>query len=96
MQTCVVVEQDQNLVLYCREVANEIVSRRIVMAGQFQAVSRADAIEILGRSRYERLLRDPVRHQGPVPGTHYPWNVVDYLSCEHPGGKSRRTGTIGS
>ncbi len=52
--------------------------------GQFRYVSHEDAKTILGEERFERMLKDRVRSQGPRPGTVYPWNVIDYLGFGEP------------
>lgn len=59
-----------------------LVAPHVVMVEQYQAVSAPKAHVILGDEKYQRLLRDKVRGLGPVPGTFYPWNVVDYLQIE--------------
>lgn len=44
-------------------------------------VSSDDARDLLGHD-YARMMRDPIRNKGPehIPGSVYPWNVVDYLT----------------
>lgn len=63
-----------------REQAQSIVDLHVTLIDQrHKAISRSVAFELLGQLRFERLSRDRVRCAGPVAGTFYPWNVVDYL-----------------
>lgn len=42
-------------------------------------VSADNARTLLGEERYDRMRQDPIRWQGPATGSHYPWNVIDYV-----------------
>ena len=45
---------------------------------RFRGVYLSEALELLGREAYDRMMSDPIRRHG-IRGTVYPWNVVDYL-----------------
>jgi len=50
--------------------------------GCYAAVLHAHCRELLG-SRFDLLLQDPVRKQGPTPDSVYQWNLVDYLADDN-------------
>lgn len=63
-----------------RDEAKQQVDQFTQQHGQYSYVNYGDAKAILGDDRFERLLKDKVRWQGPLPATVYPWNVIDYLA----------------
>ena len=67
-----------------REQAQAAVDAVTTKVGNFAAVPVDDCRRLLGQERCELLLSDKIRCLGPIPGTVYPWNVVDYLSSEDP------------
>jgi len=70
-----------------RPEAQEMVNAVTIHMSQCHAVSFDDCEKLLGKTQFAKLKADPIRRLGPVPETVYPWNVVDYLSCENPRGK---------
>lgn len=77
-------------VVLSRQQAQATVDAVTARVGNFAAVPVDDCRRLLGEERCELLLSDPIRCLGPVPGTVYPWNVVDYLSAADPRSLSRR------
>lgn len=65
-----------------RKEAEQQVAPYVTRIRQFQAVSHADALALLGEERFERMLKSPIRSLGPTPETVYPWNVADFI--QHP------------
>lgn len=68
-----------------RTEANEIVAPFVYITGprgMYRAVSKADALALLGEDRYARLLADPIRGLGPSDDAIYAWNVTDYVQHE--------------
>ena len=72
-----------------REYAQRLVDAVTDRRSQYAAVTRDDALDLLGGDRMDILLTDKVRNLGPTADTLYPWNVVDYLSQDDP--RKRRT-----
>jgi hypothetical protein len=70
--------------------AQEIVDLHTSLIGPFKAVSFDTCLKLLGSERFLLLRSDPIRREGPVKGTVYPWNLVDYLSNENPRQGSKR------
>lgn len=79
---------NQSFVVMTRSEAQSVVDSVTFMVDQFKAVDFADCIRLLGPERFLMLRSDPIRRLGPRPETVYPWNLVDYLSCENPRKKS--------
>lgn len=69
--------------------AEAIVEPHTFMHNQFRAVS-FDSCRLLLGARFDLLLADPLRAKGPIAGTIYPWNVVDYLIHENPRAKKNK------
>lgn len=59
--------------------ANKLVNLHVVRVDGFAAVTRDNALSLLGSDRLAALLKDPIRRFGPSADTIYPWNVVDAL-----------------
>lgn len=66
-----------------RDVAEEIVRPHVKTIRGFQYIEIETVKAILGE-RFATLEKDRIRFLGPVPGTIYPWNVIDYLTVEDP------------
>ncbi len=83
-----------------REQMEELVAERTFRIYGMAAVSRSDALWFLGSRALARLERDPIRGLGPLPGTFYPWYVVDHrlideqlsLEARHGEDQHRRAG----
>lgn len=45
----------------------------------FSYVTDSDVVLIIGIDKFSDLTKDPIRKFGPIAGTVYPWNVIDYL-----------------
>lgn len=45
----------------------------------FSYVTDSDVVLIIGIDKFSDLTKDPIRRLGPIAGTVYPWNVIDYL-----------------
>lgn len=63
-----------------RDEATAVVQQYIFAVNQFQAVDATAACFLLGDDRYLLLCKDKIRGIGPLPGSFYPWNVIDYLA----------------
>lgn len=60
--------------------ATELVEPCVYRYGQFACVGLTQACKLLGSTYYQKMMADKVRNLGALPGTIYPWNVIDYLS----------------
>jgi hypothetical protein len=78
-----------SFVIVPRLVAQETVDAVTFKVEQYSAVSFEDCLRLLGSVRFLAMRADPIRRLGPVAETVYPWNLVDYMSCENPRGKAR-------
>jgi hypothetical protein len=67
-----------------RQAAQDRVKSITFKAGVFSAVGFSECLELLGPERFLMLRSDPIRRLGPEKETVYPWNLVDYMSCENP------------
>lgn len=76
-------------VIVPRSEAQAIVDAVTFSVDQFKAVDFFDCLRLLGPERFLMLRSDPIRRLGPRTETVYPWNLVDYLSCENPRQRSR-------
>jgi hypothetical protein len=76
-------------VIVPRPKAQTIVDAVTISVEQYKAVDFGVCIRLLGPERFLMLRADPIRRLGPKVETVYPWNVVDYLSCENPRQRSR-------
>lgn len=63
-----------------RDEAEQIVSTHTTKIGEYNAVHRSVAFQILGSDQYNKLCLDPIRNNGPNHQHLYPWNVVDHLT----------------
>lgn len=70
---------DSRVEVVSREAAAELVSQHTFRHKQYAAVSHESAKQLLG-GRFDLMMSDPIRKYGPMEGTVYPWNVIDYLS----------------
>lgn len=63
-----------------RAEAQLVVDAVTIRVGQYAAVPLLTAWELLGPELSARMMKNQIKNKGPVVGTIYPWNVVDYLS----------------
>ncbi len=66
--------------MYSRSEAQKLVDLVTFRVGQYAAVHHHDAVLLLGQATFDRMMLNKIKNLGPVPGTVYPWNVIDYLS----------------
>ncbi len=63
-----------------RQQAAEIVKKHTKKTEDgFSYVTNSDVVSIIGIDKFSDLTKDPIRRLGPITGTVYPWNVIDYL-----------------
>ena len=54
----------------------------VVKINQYEGVKWEDCQDLLSVEGFSKLIDDPIRGLGPIKGTIYPWNVIDYLMEE--------------
>ncbi|MCK9459495.1 MAG: hypothetical protein M0R80_07645 [Proteobacteria bacterium] len=57
----------------------------VIRVNQYQAVKHGDCQDLLSVEGFLKLIDDPIRGLGPIKGTIYPWNVIDYVMEEQNG-----------
>ena len=65
-----------------REEATTKVRPFVVKINQYEGVKHGDCQDLLSVDGFIQLIDDPIRGLGPIKGTIYPWNVIDYLMEE--------------
>lgn len=63
-----------------RQQAAEIVEKHTKRTKDgFAYITNSDVVLIIGADKLSDLTKDPIRRLGPITGTVYPWNVIDYF-----------------